>query len=229
MRNSEQEPYFLKDNKIAYTRCLFPCLDSIEDYYKFSKFRVAINRPDYEVFGYGKGVVVSKTESMKVVDFDINKVIHPSYICLIAGPFHKVRIPVDKVQLKQPTLQPKLSKMMSMAGENLAPILEESAKKYIEIYCMSKDTKFRLGRKISDYTNFMKVLRDFEENKIKLEETYSLDCQWIMLENQFNYDINKMANFEYEYNFDSLYFYNTMILDSSIMIDEKVKDTFLFI
>ena len=38
-----------------------------------------------------------------------------------------------------------------------------------------------------------------------------------------------MANFEYLYNFDSLYFYRTMILDSSIMIDEKIKDTYLFI
>lgn len=94
---------------------------------------------------------------------------------------------------------------------------------------MCEDTKFRLERKLSDYTTFLKVLREYEESKIKLEETYSLDCQWIMLENQFSYDINKMASFEYEYNFDSLYFYGTMILDSSIMLDERVKDTFLFI
>ena len=38
-----------------------------------------------------------------------------------------------------------------------------------------------------------------------------------------------MANFEYEYNFDSLFFYKTMIMDSSIMLDEKVMDTFMFI
>jgi hypothetical protein len=88
LRNCENEPYFVKDNKIAYARCLFPCLDSIEDYYKISKFRVAVNRPDYEIFGYGEGKVVSKTDTLKVVDFDINKVINPSFICLIAGPFH---------------------------------------------------------------------------------------------------------------------------------------------
>lgn len=94
---------------------------------------------------------------------------------------------------------------------------------------MGDDVKFKLERRISDYKKFIKVLRDFEENKIIIEETFSLDCQYIFLENQFNYDINKMANFEYEYNFDALYFYNTMILDSNIMIDEKVKDTYLFI
>lgn len=107
LRNCEQEPYFLKDNKIGYARCLFPCLDSIEDYYKISKFRVSINRPEYEIFGYGKGSIVSKSEKLKVIDFDINKVVHPSYICLIVGPFHKVSIPKDKIEINQPILQPK--------------------------------------------------------------------------------------------------------------------------
>jgi hypothetical protein len=41
---------------------------------------------------------------------------------------------------------------------------------------MGEDTKFRLERKVTDYKNFMNVLRDFEENKIKLEESYSLEC-----------------------------------------------------
>jgi hypothetical protein len=53
LRNSENMPYFLKDNKLAYSRCLFPCLDSIEDYYKISKLRVAFNRPEYAIFCYG--------------------------------------------------------------------------------------------------------------------------------------------------------------------------------
>jgi hypothetical protein len=94
---------------------------------------------------------------------------------------------------------------------------------------MGKDTKFKLERKIGDYSNFLQVLRDFEQNRIKIDETYTLEYNYIFMENQFNYDITKMANFEYEYNFDALYYYKTMILDSSIMIDEKVKDTFLFI
>jgi len=38
-----------------------------------------------------------------------------------------------------------------------------------------------------------------------------------------------MANSSYLYNFDSPCFYNTMILDSSILIDDKDKDTSLFL
>lgn len=226
LKNSDNQPYFLKDNKIAYSRCLFPCLDSIEDYYKISKLRVAVNRPDYQIFGYGLGKVVSKTETMKVIDFDINKVINPAYICLISGPFHVVKIPVAPSKNSKLNLQPKLSKMMSKAGDQLNTQEED---KFVNFYCMGEDTKFKLERKVNDYSNYFKVLRDFEENKIKLDQTYAYDCQWIFLENQFNYDITDMANFEYEYNFDSLFFYKTMILDSSIMIDESVKDTFLFI
>lgn len=67
----------------------------------------------------------------------------------------------------------------------------------VEFYCMGSETKFKLERKISDYSNFLKTLLEFEENRLKLNDSHCMDCQWIFLENQFNYDITHMANFEY--------------------------------
>lgn len=96
LRNSENENYFLKSNKISYTRSLFPCLDSIEDYYKISKIRIAVNRPEYQIFCYGTPKLVSKTQTMKIVDYEIEKVVNPNYLCLVSGPFHRLMVPVDR-------------------------------------------------------------------------------------------------------------------------------------
>lgn len=219
LKNHEDNIYFIKDNKISYARCLFPCLDSINDFYYFSKIRISLDEK-LDIFCLGKkrelGEVVP---GLFMTEFNVDRIINPSYLPLIIGEFFKVKVPIKKSASK---IKQKLEDGQGGLKNN------QQDKKYKIIYCQNKETLYQIERKIEDHSTFLKKLMDFETDKLKLGKSYSKEFEWIILDNFFLYDLDEIAEFKFIFKNQGLFFYNTMILDSALLPDSNSKDTNLF-
>lgn len=123
---------------------MFPCFDNFEDYYKISTLRIGCNRPNFEIFALGKPNLVEKTDSTKVVEFEVNKVLNPSHLCLVLGPFQKISLPVTRSRGKSLSTAPRLTKTTSKV-ESMA---EEPKQHLLDLFFMGEETRYRLERKI---------------------------------------------------------------------------------
>jgi len=195
----EGEEYFIKDNKPCYARTVFPCLDYIDDYYKISTLRVATDKPEFDVICIGNKIERGIIDGLKVTDFEINKTLSVNFLGLIVAKIYKFEFP-----------------------------LEEAPNKKLEIFCQSKEIVYRLERVADSFSIFLSKLQQFEKAQLKLDKPLSPNLTWVILDNQLSYDIMKIAELDFSYRYDSLFFYDTMVLDSSLLIDPKCKDTNLF-
>ena len=91
-KSTEGGHFFIKSNKISLTRCLFPCLDFIDDYYKISRVRIITDLLNADVLCLGKQVSKEVIGNRLVVDFDVNRIINVNYLALFVGKFEVVKI-----------------------------------------------------------------------------------------------------------------------------------------
>lgn len=215
LKTSEGKNFFLKDNKISYARNIFPCLDCINDYYYFSKIRIALDEK-MEIFCLGEKKNLGEIQpGVFVTEFEVNKILNPNFLPLIIGKFYKVKIPINPEK--------------NFKGKEQKKNENSQSKNFIEYNCQNKETAYHIERKVEDQSEFLKKLRDFETEKLKLASSFSEKCQWIILDNFFLYDLDEIAELEYTFKNSSFFFYSTMILDSALIPDSNSLDTNLFI
>ena len=92
VKSGDSTDTFIKNNKISYARCIMPCLDYIDDYYKISRIRVICDVVEYDVYSMGKCVMDTIADNKRVVEFEVNRVVNVNYVPLIVGKFEVVRL-----------------------------------------------------------------------------------------------------------------------------------------
>lgn len=95
LKDEEGKEYFIKENKLCYTRSVFPCLDYVDDYYNVSLVRVATDLVEMTPFCLGNKIERGKIEGLFVTDFEVNKTLSPNFLNLVVGEFIAVEIPLE--------------------------------------------------------------------------------------------------------------------------------------
>lgn len=198
IKTSEGGNFFIKSNRISLSRCLFPCLDFIDDYYKLSRVRIITDLPGADVFVLGKMMSSELIDGNKfAVEFEVNKIINVNFLPIIVGKFEVVRL----------TLK---------------------SKKELKLYCQTKNLSYRVQNNEMDHISFFNRLLEFEDDVLKLDHTNRDDFTWLYMDIYSNYSIKETVNNEFVYRGDCLYFYKMVVLDCGIVIDKKSMDTFNF-
>ena len=211
--------YFLKDNKLAHARCIFPCLDSLDDYCFISTVRISTDRAGTKIFCLGDELSYGKSkDNLFVTDFKVNRVISPNFLSIIVGNFEQVGVEFNTKTSTKRDLR---------FGSELVPPTAGRREKII-LYCQNKEIAYRVKRNYKNFSSFFSRLKDFETDRLKLDKFHSLHYNWVILENFFSYDLNRIAESEFIYKYNSFFFYNTIVLDSSILADNRVKEISLF-
>lgn len=190
-------PLFLKSNKISLARCLFPCLDYIDDFYRITTVKVSTDLLKSQVFCYGKLLAKETRDQMDYWVFDVNKILNPNYLCLMIGRFEEVRL--------------------NLKGTRT-----------MKIFCQSKNLSYRVLNTISDHVAFFNRLIEFEEDILRIDLSKRAEVSWVYLDCVVNYSIENTVSNDFVYRGDSLFFYNTVVLDVGIVIDKKCMDTNYF-
>lgn len=179
------------------TRCLFPCFDFIDDYYRVSTVRIVTDQLQAEIFCLGKTVRQEIIGKRLIQEFEVNKIININYLPLAVGRFELVRLPIKD-------------------------------RKVINFYCQSKNLAYRVQTNEIDHITFFNKLLEFEDDVLRLDNSICQEFNWLFLDNFSNYSIKETISNKFVYRLDSLFFYRTVMLDSSIVLDNKSMDTFIF-